>query len=286
MIVFVIIVYNIKLSDCITLTTLRNSLNMKVAMPYRILVLDNSEESSSPVLFRPDFEYIGFRENIGLARAYKYGVAYCRDLGAAFMVTLDQDSTVTTAYIDAVLKYTKLYIGRDVALCPRIFFGDRQISPFSFSPTGIPKYCITGKLHAINSFSVYSVSTLTSSDIIDEFYWLDALDFAIFENLHRRGIPVVAMDVEVQHNLSLLQGGVHHVRLANIAFYEAAFLFEYCGPIRLLSGLFILVLRVARRIDFMSRSNGFGTMLGAIISGAIKGLTRRMGRQSVVGTLE
>lgn len=173
------------------------------------------------------------------------------------MVTLDQDSVVTKEYIDAVFEYMNLYVGKQITFCPQIYCGGRQISPFSFDATGSPRYGNAGQLYAINSFSIHSVSSLATLDIIDEFYWLDALDFVIFEKLHRAGITIVELPVQVQHNLSLLQGGVRQERLANIAFYEAAFLFEYCGPIRLLSGLVRLIARAVRRIDFVRQGNVF-----------------------------
>lgn len=284
MIVFIIVIYNIKLSDCITLKTLRECLHSNSEMEHRVLVLDNSDSPSEQDLFGPDFEYYRFHQNIGLARAYKYGLEYCHANDAKFMVTLDQDSEISIDYIDAVFKNSNLYRGQDVALCPRIFCGDRQISPYSYNFIGFPRYDSKSNLHAINSFSVYAVSSLNSPGVIDEFYWLDALDFSIYENLHRRGTSIIPMGVKVQHNLSLLQGSVSPVRLSNIAFYESAYLFEYCGPLRLMPGLTRLLFRVARRINFLSRSNGFAALLQAIKSGAIKGLTRRMKRHFTVET--
>lgn len=279
MIVFVVVIYNIRLAECRTLASLRASLAEAGLDAYRILVLDNSPAPLAPDAGHAGLDYVAFNANVGLARAYKHGLGYSREHGAAFMVTLDQDSTVTPAYIGALAAHEQRYRGQEVALCPQIFCGERQVSPYSFSALGSPRYGSAGKLHAINSFSAYSVSGLARAGIIDEFYWLDALDFSIFENLHRSGIPVVPMAVEVQHSLSLLEGRVQHGRLANIALYEAVFLFEYCAPLRALAGSARLLVRVARHTDFTKPGNGFGALFMAIASGARQGLARRLQRR-------
>lgn len=280
MIVFIIIIYRIKLHDCIALSSLLNSLGTNINQQFEVLVFDNSENSSEVEEHSSNFKYIKFGRNVGLSHAYNYGVEYCKKNNAEFMVTLDQDSTVTSDYVNAVFNYANLYAGRDVVLCPRVMVGDRQVSPYSFNLIGAPRYTCKGKLHAINSFTVYAVHTLATYGIIDEFYWLDALDFSIFAKLHRYNIQVVAMDVIVQHDLSLLHGALKHSRLSNIAFYEAVFLFEYCGPVRAISGLLRLIVRILRRIDYKNRFNDLGLMLGKIVTGSSKGLIRRIRRGS------
>lgn len=278
MIVFIIVIYKVKLSNCITLSSLLGSLETSCINSFRILVLDNSDGPCAQDKIDSKFDYVSFGANIGLARAYKYGVNYCRNIDAQFMVTLDQDSLVTPAYIRSVFKYINIYAGHEIVLCPRILCGDRKISPYSYSIMGTPNYTSSEKLHAINSFTVYSVCTLVGSDIIDDFYWLDALDFSIFENLYRNGIAVKVMDVEVQHNLSLLDFRISNERLANIALYEAAFLFQYCNPVRCFAGTVRLILRMHRRIRHTNRIRILLNIHRTILKGASTGLVRRLNK--------
>ena len=280
MVVFVIVVYKIKPSECIALSSLISSLCVNGVKSFKILILDNSPGSDSIYKIESKFDYFAFGSNVGLAHAYNYALNYCKRIGAEFIVTLDQDSTVTLDYIDEIFKCVKIYAGKEVVLCPTIMCGNRQVSPFSYSPIGVPRYKISGELHAINSFSVYSVNTLISLKIIDEFYWLDALDFSIFENLHRNKIPVIPMHVQVQHDLSLLHEEIGRERLVNIALYEAAFLFEYCGPVRLLSGLLRLLFRVVRRVNYRNKIEDLCVVLQAIMIGSFRGLIRRLWRHS------
>lgn len=274
MIYFLIVIYNITPSECLTLRTLRESLGKK-NMGFRILVLDNTINPIKDNFNCDEFEYYQFHENLGLSRAYKHGAMHCLKQGAKFIATLDQDSIVTLSYINAVTSYAKTYTGKNIVLCPRIFCKDRQISPFTFNSYGFPCYGTPGKLHAINSFTVYSELSIKALESIDNFYWLDALDFVIFETLHKARTLIIEMPIDVQHNLSLLENSTPQSRLNNIIYYEAAFLLEYCNPIRILSGIIRLTGRIARHTKIISSPLDFLSLFNSLITGSIKGIKRR-----------
>jgi hypothetical protein len=270
---FAIVIYRIAPLESTTLRTLLEGLHAIDGLEAHILVLDNSPVPASDNRTTENVEYIAFGKNAGLAHAYCHAGARAKDEGAQFVVTLDQDSVVSPAYLASLRDHARQYAGQEVVFCPRIISAGRVVSPNVYDASGRPRFDgREGALHAINSFSVYATSLLTEKKIIDDYYWLDALDFAIYANLHRQHVPVIQMQVEVAHSLSVVDGGMNAQRLANMAHYEAAFLLQYCGPARVVQGLARLLVRIVR----LGRpSSGIGAALKALAAGFLIGMRRR-----------
>lgn len=282
-ILFAVVIYRISPMESTTLRTLLSSLREVEGLKAKILVLDNSPVPVRNTGTPQEIEYFAFGENAGLARAYRHAAATAKTLAADFIVTLDQDSNVNPEYLAQLRDHARRYAGQEVALCPTIVSSGRVVSPYVYSRTGKAQFGEgEGRLHAINSFSAYATSLLAEKNIIDDYYWLDALDFVIYENLCRQHIPVVRMNVEVAHSLSVVDGGMNAQRLANMAHYEAAFLFQYCGAIRVFNG----VLRLVARIIRLGRSGpGLGGIVQAMSAaglGSLAGIRKRNGRSSVL----
>jgi hypothetical protein len=282
-VLFAVVIYGISPMESTTLRTLLSSLREVEGLTAKILVLDNSPVPSGNTGTPQEIEYFAFGENAGLARAYRHAAAAAKTLAAGFVVTLDQDSNVSPEYLAQLRDHAQRHAGQEVALCPTILSSGRVVSPYVYSRTGRAEFGEgEGRLHAINSFSAYATSLLAEKNIIDDYYWLDALDFVIYENLCRQHIPVVLMDVEVAHSLSVVDGGMNAHRLANMAHYEAAFLFQYCGAIRVFNGVLRLVARIIR---LGRRGPGLGGIIqamGAAGLGSLAGIRKRNARSSVL----
>lgn len=274
--VFAIVIYRLAPLESVTIRTLLDGLRTIAGLTAKILVLDNSPVPAAAAGDGGGFEYVAFGRNVGLAQAYRHAAAFAKEHRAEFVVTLDQDSVVSPEYLAGLRDYACRYSGQEVVLCPRILSAGRVVSPYFYGPDGRPHFGSgTGPLHAINSFSAYAVSLLTEKSVIDDYYWLDALDFAIYENVHRHCVPVILMEVDVAHSLSVVDGSINAQRLTNMAHYEAAFLFQYCGIARLCSGLLRLLARVIR---LGCSGLGVRATVGALrasLTGSLAGLRRR-----------
>jgi len=275
-ILFAVVIYRIAPLESATVNSLLEHLGNIARLSAHILVLDNSPAPAGDQGRAQGFEYVAFGKNVGLAHAYRYAADRAKEDGAEFIVTLDQDSIVSAAYLNSLRDYAYHHAGQEVVFCPRIMSAGRVVSPYVYDAFGNPHFDgRKGELHAINSFSVYATAVLADSKIIDNYYWLDALDFAIYANLHRKHIPVTEMKVDVAHSLSVLDGGMNSERLANMAHYEAAFLFQYCGLARLANGLLRLLVRVVRVGRASGRFGPIGKAFKAAGAGSLTGMRRR-----------
>lgn len=279
MIIFAVVLYGIHPSASRTLQTLISSLKRATTgIGWNVLVLDNSAEAPSLASAESqEYQYHHFPENAGLAKTYNSALACCHDRGAKYLVTLDQDSTVTVAYLDALFGNLESLHGEVVALCPTVRSSGRIVSPFSLNLIGFPTYGATDRpLYAINSMSCYSVAYLESVGGFSDFYWLDGLDLVTFARIARDGNKVLLLDVEVSHQLSLAERIVSPQRFLNILYYEACYLFENESPLRWIGGMTRLTGRaiLAKRYGVPVRHTP--AALGKIVSGIAKGIRRRL----------
>ena len=275
--VFVVVIFGITPDQSQTVTSLRASLQGVPAERYRVLVVDNSlDKLACEHVLAPNVWHVVAGRNGGLAKAYNIALQKARVWGADVLVTLDQDSVVTTEYLRQLLCHAENIAGNVVAMCPGIRSAGRIVSPFGFSVFGWPRYGDAAPpLYAINSFSAYSVDYLCSVDGFDEYYWLDALDFSVFARIAEQGLQVHRLDVVVDHDLSLLSGKVSLARMINMAFFEACFLMEYAKASHLIGGWIRLVAR-ALRVRRYGLGLGAGVaMLSAAGRGAWIGVKRR-----------
>lgn len=278
-VVFVIVTYKKDPESTLTLRSLADSLRQVPGLVYRVLVYDNSgvSNAAAPSSSVPNCTIYSSCWNRGLAKPYNDALRYCESVRASVLVTLDQDSRVTPEYL-ALLKERRLHLGNPVvALCPCIVAHDRVISPVNVDWIGRRHFgCVGSGASAVNSFSAYSVKFLQSVGGFDEFYWLDALDLATYAGIARRGMAVELMGVKVHHDLSLLSGSISSVRLVNIVYYEACFLFEYARPLQVAFGIVRLVVRAARVAPAGRRLRGLLAAIHAITKGGLTGLSRRL----------
>lgn len=278
-IAFAVVLYNMASQDSSTLQSLSVCLRSAVTFDYTVLVFDNSEVPIDAPNGIPNCLTIWCGYNRGLAGAYNDALAFSARHGAEVLVTLDQDSVVTPAYLSALAEGVATMREPVVVLCPKIRSHGRLTSPFVARPLKLRRYGLAGAgACAINSFSAYSVRFLQSIKGVDEFYWLDGLDYSTFARIHRAGKCMALLDVEVEHNLSLLSGGIGISRLRSTIFYEACYLLEYAGPLHWLTSLPRLLARGVRVAPHGASWRYLGVALRSTLSGGAAGMRRRLGR--------
>jgi GT2 family glycosyltransferase len=280
MIHFAVVLYGVAIGESQTVSTLLPALRVLADFPAKVVLVDNTPGRTPGTTVWEEATLLTLGRNVGLAHAYNRVLAKAVADGASVLVTLDQDSDITLDYLRALqVQMGALLSGDGVCLCPDIVSNGRLISPYVHDRWGRPRFgsaSAAGRsLHAINSFSAYSVFYLQRVGGFDEHYWLDALDLVTFQRIEREGLHVRSLGVTVQHSLSLVSGPVGAWRLENIARYDACYLFECCSPMHVAMGCARLLARAVqhawrqRKPDIVTRS------VWALLHGARQGALRR-----------
>ena len=181
-----------------------------LARHFRLLVCDNT--AGAAAVMPPDFrgEYLHQPANPGLAASYNVALARAADAGERWLLLLDQDTVITTAYLEEVLVVTQEF-ATDATLAaavPKLMENGIVQSPHAALTTlrppplspdfhGFP----TEKLHIYNSGAVIRVSSLKAIGGFPSDFWLDFLDHATFHLLRQQG-RILVMRSSLQHQLS------------------------------------------------------------------------------------
>jgi GT2 family glycosyltransferase len=229
---------------------------------FDLLLWDNSPQPiDSPTLPFP-FTYHHAARNVGVAGAYNAAIDIAGERGAAWLLLLDHDTSVTAAYLNGMGKHAKgvesdrtiaaiapLLIAGDVLLSPRLWRFARHI-PLPRAPA---PYTETRAIYAANSGTMLKVEALRAVDGYSTRFWLDYSDIELFHRLHRRGYRVrIATDLALEHDIAMLQydARMSPARYANYLAAEGDFLDLYRGPAERAMHLLRLAIRTVRQRRF------------------------------------
>jgi len=182
-----------------------------------LLVVDNSPEAQP---LPADFlgQYLHDRTNPGLARRYNYALAAAAASRAAWLLLLDQDTTLTAAYIEEIETLSERLAGEEkiVAIVPKLLSGGALQSPHlpryrrPSHTVDLSSYGVTGGLVRVyNSGALLRVSAVQAIGGFPEAYWLDYLDHATFHQLQARGGEIYVMHARLDHDMSILRPDKH-----------------------------------------------------------------------------
>ncbi len=244
------------------------------------LIFDNTpgrDEEIAPV--GRDFNYVAAGRNLGLPTAYNMALRDASTWGADYLLLIDQDSWITQDFLDAAQRALMNPTPQNVAWVPRVFVGDRIISPYRITAAGLPVFgranAPNARYFAINSYSVISLPFLASIGGFDGHYWLDALDSWFYSRVAATGNTVGIIDVSVRHSLSLLEGPIPAWRLLNIAHYETCFLWECLSLLQAFVGTLRVIVRGGRNARGLASAGKLIAYALASLNGARSGLARR-----------
>jgi GT2 family glycosyltransferase len=234
----ILILYRMQLVDSPTYRTLRAALDADPAIgeALTLVVADNSPEAQAmPEGFAG--RYIHDGGNLGLAQRYNEALALAEAEGSPWLLTLDQDTTLTLAYLQELLQLSRTLGDRkDIAIiAPKLATVGRILSPepptFDGGEKRVPSDAtgvLGANLFAYNSASLVRVSALRSIGGYPARYWLDYLDHATFRILQRAGWRVYVMCAVLEHDLSQESPESRSLtRTWNILTAEARFYREY-----------------------------------------------------------
>jgi GT2 family glycosyltransferase len=189
------------------------------AQRISLIIHDNSPTRHELSISSPlDTRYIHDGQNAGLARAYNAALERARAQGSTWLLLLDQDTRLSSQYLDELLKTSESVAGISEvsAIVPKLWAGKRFYSPdapflfqmrqqFTDEHFAVDEH-VTGMatqpLTAYNSGAALRVSALEQIGGFPEDFWLDYLDHAVFQQLQLNGHRLWVMRTVLQQNLS------------------------------------------------------------------------------------
>jgi rhamnosyltransferase len=211
-ILFVIVLYKIKLEQSATYLSIVNSLN-ETEFNMDLLVYDNSPDADKCLfgdVSKLNITYIADKANSGVSKAYNTGADLAAKMNKKWLLLLDQDTNfpvqTITEYLSAIDKYS------GEKLFTPIMFADQKniISPcyFKFMRGFAARHVEAG----VNSLNKYSIINCGMCIDLKSFYKnggyneLLKLDFSDHEFIRRFKKNVtnrfVVIDLKVKHHLS------------------------------------------------------------------------------------
>lgn len=196
----------------------------------KVLIFDNSESSTRPEGLDKRFVYHHSKANVGLAKAYNYALKNSND-NSEWLVTLDQDTILTKAYLNELILNSSKLSERVVAIAPIIQDNEQQISPVrsdilrpihSELPQGNQVY--SKNIMIINSGTALRIKFLNEIDGYNLLFPLDYLDHWLCWRIFVEEKQINILSNELQHTLSVLDYANH----MNLYRYQAILSAEKC----------------------------------------------------------
>ena len=208
----VVVLYKSTVGGSATLQSMRAIFAARTALRQRIdlLMYDNSPEPQSAVDLQYLGEGVGYRHdpsNGGLATAYGYALELAEGAGLAWLLLLDQDTTLTAEFftemfaaIDAgppsqVCALVPRQVRQGVALSPRLVRAGRELPV----ETGIA----VERLTVFNSAACVRVAALRAIGGFPREFSLDYLDHVVFHRLQAGDGRLQVLPVSIEHQLSI-----------------------------------------------------------------------------------
>lgn len=210
--------------------TLRNN--------FTTLVWDNSPAPHPvPIGLSFPLEYRHTGENLGVSGAYNRAAAFATEHGAEWLLLLDQDTSLPPEFLTNMLEYAQRLASqhRIAAVAPTVMMGASHISPKITVRGGRsidPPPGFIGEerreLVLVNTGLLLRLESLSQIGGFDPDFWLDFSDRYLCHMLARHGSSVwLASDLQLEHHVSLIAGGISLPRYANLLAAEDAFFTLY-----------------------------------------------------------
>jgi GT2 family glycosyltransferase len=205
---------------------------------FATLVWDNSPRSQAipPGLSCP-LEYLHSAENVGVSGAYNHAAQLASERGAQWLLLLDQDTVLPLGFLSRMRDYAQRLASQHhiAAVAPTVVMGQSRISPritARWGKSANPPAGFNGEesreLVLVNTGLLLRLSALLKVGGFSPDFWLDFSDRYLCHMLAQSGCSVwIAGDLELQHHVSLMAGGVSLHRYANLLAAEDAFFTLY-----------------------------------------------------------
>lgn len=258
----VLVIYNCKIEEAKTLNSLLQNYanNPKAFKAFKLIIYDNSLLEQKMHLTIPfQHQYIHDRNNGGVAVAYNYALNEAIKTSSAWLLLLDQDSSLPEDFIDN-LSSDLFILAEDttvMALVPKMRYKKVIFSPTKILFGGIVRsihirhrgICTIKNVFAIGSGCLIAVSFLQKVGGFNEVFWLDCLDRWLFLTINNMGGKVYVTDSTIDHESSVrnIDKLMNEERYYNILKSEALFMKFFKSRIE--NGIFLL--RLIKRAVYL-----------------------------------
>jgi GT2 family glycosyltransferase len=221
-ILFVIVLYKSKLHSSSSFQTLRKSTIKEV----ELLVYDNSPDKDDISRIKArniELNYKWDPRNPGLSSAYNYALEKALENKKEWLLLLDQDSTLTSEYLNEIQKINIVSIDSEVvAIAPRVKSNHEPfdiISPMKmridggFKPIKAKNGIQTEPISAINSGSLFRVSFLKEINGFNPAFKLDFLDHWCYRKINRLSKKIYVINSFIHHDLSVSKGFLNNISI-------------------------------------------------------------------------
>lgn len=256
----VVVRYKTPLDQSQTIISLADAFSSDPALlnSYQVLLYDNSPVPLEDPRLDFPFEYQVSHANLGVSGAYNYALVRAEALGCAWLLLLDQDTTVTADYLQRMLFHAAevdsdqsiatvvpFVLSHQTLVSPRAFGSYIRNHQISRSNSGIYRR----DAYAVNSGTLMRTDALRSVGGYSEEFWLDLSDVYIFQQLHRHGKCMYIADFELAHSVASMDFDqqMSPARYRNFLAAENAYLATYRPPrVNFIQNLWLLA-RAARQ---------------------------------------
>ncbi len=172
---------------------------------FTLLLYDNSTEASILPDFPANIRLLHNPTNGGVAAAYNAGLHEARTNGSRWLLLLDQDTALTSEYLDELRRSMETVPADVVAIIPRLVQDGHTHSPQHLPRLSHRPFAdsLAGKLE--DKVSAFNSGAAVRVDAIRQFpgrYWLDFLDHAVFHELQASDGRIWLMHARLEHRLS------------------------------------------------------------------------------------
>lgn len=152
-----------------------------------VILVDNSEEDNSPLFSDLSFaKYIPLMENTGIANALNVGINASSE---HFILTMDQDSTISDALIKAYIDYLKTNDSIDVGALTPQFNTDRNPASMKDGYEEV--------LLSMQSGTLFKKTVFEKIGLFDAKLFLDVVDWEFFLRMRTRGYKLIRINKAV-----------------------------------------------------------------------------------------
>jgi GT2 family glycosyltransferase len=263
-ILIVVVLYRTAFDASKTLAGLIEAMRQDPALvsTFDLLVWDNSPQPLPNANLPIPFRYHHAAQNEGVAGAYNIAARLAAEQGAAWLLLLDHDTSVTGDFLRGMRRHAE-EVGPDegiAAVSPFLYAGTFIVSPrlWRFArhvalPPPAGAYTERRLIFAANSGTLMRVSALEAIGGYSPRFWLDYSDIYVFHRFHEHGFAVrIAGDLALEHEVAMLDydARMSPARYATYLAAESDFLDLYRGWAERLVHLLRLAARAVRQRRF------------------------------------
>ena len=194
-------------------------------------------------------------ENGGTRAALLRAVELAVDMGIHWILALDQDSILPINYLRTAFTQAK-FGPSTAAIVPDVLHNGKRVSPCRVTAVGriLPCRSLHGDIDtAILSGAILSVAGLRALGQPPDVFWLDFLDHWIFRSFRRHKREILAIPVQVGHDLSVSSPNqIPPWRMQNILRSERAFVASEEGLISRWAYRARLAFRLSKQVSLRS----------------------------------